>query len=64
MGRNDGIHQRVPDACFPPSVEAVVDRCQRPVMLRQISPRRARVTGARASGLVRERRLNGIEALV
>ena len=38
---HDGIHQAVPDAGFPPAIEAVVDRRVGPVALGKIAPRRA-----------------------
>lgn len=39
---DDGIHQLVPDACFPPAVEAIVSGRIRPISLGQIAPRCAR----------------------
>ena len=39
---HNGVHQPIPDARFPPSVEPVVDRRVRPITLGQIAPRRAR----------------------
>lgn len=41
VGLHDGIHQLVPDAGFPPAIEAVVDRRVGTIALRQIAPRRA-----------------------
>ncbi len=41
VGFHDGIHQLVPDAGFPPAIEAVVDRRVGTIALRQISLRRA-----------------------
>ena len=39
---HDGVHQLVPDTGLSPPVEAIVDRRERPVALRQIAPRTAR----------------------
>ena len=36
----DGVHQPVPYACLPPSIEAVVTGCARAVALWQVAPRR------------------------
>jgi hypothetical protein len=40
-GLDDGVHELVPDAGFPPPIEAIVDRRRRPVTLEYIAPRRA-----------------------
>lgn len=39
---SDRVHQAIPDACFPLSVEAVVDRGGWSVARRHVGPRRAR----------------------
>ena len=68
---DDGIHELVPDAGFPPPIEAVVDRRAGSVAFGQIAPRRARaqypedaiqdapvVDPGHATRLVRQQRLD------
>jgi hypothetical protein len=67
----DGVHQPVPHACLPPSVEAVVAGGSRTIAPRQVAPRRSRsqhpedavqhppvIDARHALALVRQQRLD------
>lgn len=40
VGRDDGIHQPIPDAGLAPAIEAIVDGRVRPISFRQVAPGR------------------------
>src|SRR5213595_1579917 len=52
VGFCDHVHQAVPHAGLPPSIEAIVDGRWRPITLRQIGPPSSRPAGACDAALV------------